>query len=52
MPRGRSETDAARLGGLFTAERQVEWAEFLADCNKFDSEIDKEIGQRQVHPGQ
>jgi hypothetical protein len=42
---GRSETDAARLVGLFTAERQAEWVEFLADCNKFDAEIDKEIGK-------
>jgi hypothetical protein len=41
---GRGETDAARLAELFTAERAAEWAEFLADCGKFDAEIDKEIG--------
>ncbi len=40
---GRSEPDAARLEALFTAERAEEWAEFLADCGKFDAEIDKEI---------
>ena len=40
---GRSEQDAARLESLFTAERQEEWGEFLADCGKFDAEIDKEI---------
>lgn len=40
---GRAEPDAARLEALFTAERGEEWAEFLADCGKFDAEIDKEI---------
>ncbi|WP_329048501.1 chromate resistance protein ChrB [Amycolatopsis sp. NBC_01488] len=40
---GRSAPDAARLEALFTAERAEEWAEFLADCGKFDAEIDKEI---------
>jgi Protein ChrB, N-terminal len=32
-----------RLEALFTADREEEWAEFLADCGKFDAEIDKEI---------
>jgi DNA-binding transcriptional regulator PaaX len=40
---GRAEPDAVRLQALFTAERDEEWAEFLADCAKFDAEIDKEI---------
>ncbi|MDQ0383072.1 Chromate resistance protein ChrB [Amycolatopsis thermophila] len=40
---GRAEPDSARLEELFTAERAEEWAEFLADCAKFDAEIDKEI---------
>ncbi|MFC5057531.1 Chromate resistance protein ChrB [Saccharothrix xinjiangensis] len=40
---GRAESDTARLEALFTAERSEEWAEFLADCGKFDAEIDKEI---------
>ena len=40
---GRAEQDAARLEALFTAERAEEWAEFVADCGKFDAEIDKEI---------
>ena len=31
------------LEALFTAERNEEWAEFLAECAKFDAEIDKEI---------
>jgi len=42
---GRAEQDAARLEALITAEREEEWAEFLADCGKFDAEIDKEIGK-------
>jgi sugar phosphate isomerase/epimerase len=40
---GRAEPDAARLEELFTADRAEEWAEFIADCAKFDAEIDKEI---------
>jgi hypothetical protein len=40
---GRGEHDRARLAALFTAARQEDWAEFLADCAKFDAEIDKEI---------
>jgi DNA-binding transcriptional regulator PaaX len=40
---GRGEPDAARLEALFTAERAEEWGEFIADCAKFDAEIDKEI---------
>jgi len=42
---GRGETDAARLTGLFTEARQAEWAEFTADCGKFDAEIDSEIAK-------
>ena len=40
---GRGETDAARLEALFTAAREAEWAEFLADCAKYEAELDKEI---------
>jgi hypothetical protein len=40
---GRAEPDAARLEALFTGERAAEWAEFSAECVKFDAEIDKEI---------
>jgi DNA-binding transcriptional regulator PaaX len=43
---GRAERDGARLEELFTADRAEEWAEFLADCGKFDAEIDKEIRNR------
>ena len=40
---GRGESDTTRLAAWFTTERQEEWAEFLADCDKFDVEIDKEL---------
>jgi len=43
---GRSERDEQRLAELFTAERDQEWAEFIADCAKFDTEIDHAISQR------
>ena len=34
---------AARLEARFTHDREQEWLEFLAECDKFDAEIDKEI---------
>lgn len=40
---GREPADGDRLQAWFTAEREDEWAEYLADCAKFDAEIDKEI---------
>ena len=43
---GRDETNAARLEALFTAARQAEWAEFLADCGKYEAELDKETRTR------
>ncbi len=39
---GRSEVDAARLEALFTAAREAEWTEFLADCAKYEAELDNE----------
>ena len=42
---GRDEADAARLEGLFTEARQAEWAEYIADCGKFDAEINAEIAK-------
>ena len=42
---GRGQADAARLEQLFIQARQAEWAEFLADCGKFDAEIDTEIAR-------
>ncbi|MCX4457842.1 chromate resistance protein ChrB [Streptomyces sp. NBC_01340] len=40
---GRTPADSAHLRSLFTAARQEDWAEFLADCGKFEEELAKEI---------
>jgi hypothetical protein len=40
---GRDPEDADRFQALFTAARSADWAEFLADCGKFEEEIAKEI---------
>jgi hypothetical protein len=40
---GRDEANTARLEGLFTAARQAEWTEFVADCGKYEAELDKEL---------
>ncbi len=45
---GRGEADEQRLEALFTAERQEEWTEFLADCDKYDAEIDRELRNRKL----
>ena len=42
---GRETVDAHRLAALFTEARQAEWAEFIADCGKFEAEIDAEIAK-------
>jgi hypothetical protein len=39
----RGEAMGARLEERFTAEREEEWTEFLAECGKFEQEIQKEI---------
>jgi sugar phosphate isomerase/epimerase len=45
---GRGEQDTTRMRELFTADRQEEWTEFLADCGKFDAEIDKELRNQKL----
>lgn len=40
---GRSPEDAVRFREMFTAARSADWAEFLADCGKFEAELAKEI---------
>ncbi|WP_037679702.1 Chromate resistance protein ChrB [Streptomyces griseus] len=40
---GRGPEDAARFRAMFTAARSADWAEFLADCGKFEQELAKEI---------
>lgn len=45
---GRGEHDTNRMQELFTADRAEEWVEFLADCAKFDAEIEKELRIRKL----
>jgi ChrB-like protein len=40
---GRGPEDSARFEAMFTAAREEDWAEFLADCGKYTAELDKEI---------
>jgi hypothetical protein len=40
---GRGAEDAARFRAMFTAARSADWAEFLADCGKFERGLAKEI---------
>ncbi|MFE4654142.1 Chromate resistance protein ChrB [Streptomyces sp. NPDC056707] len=42
---GREPADAARFEAMFTAARQEDWAEFLADCGKYEAELAKEVRQ-------
>ncbi len=48
----RDEATAARLEEAFNADREEEWTEFLAECDKFDREIDKEIRTRKFTPAE
>ena len=41
--RGRTEVDALGLERLYNESRAADWAEFLADCVKFEAELSKEI---------
>jgi DNA-binding transcriptional regulator PaaX len=41
--RGQTTAQAEKMSSLFAAARADEWAEFLADCQKFLAEIDREI---------
>ncbi|MFD6159877.1 Chromate resistance protein ChrB [Nocardia sp. NPDC060256] len=40
---GTTVADAARFQAMFTAAREDEWTEYLADCAKYEAELDKEI---------
>lgn len=42
----RDQASAAMIRDAFTAVRVDEWAEFTADCGKFEAEIAKEIQNR------
>ena len=42
---GQTDADAQKLHALFAAAREEEWAEFIADCGKFEEEIAREIAK-------
>lgn len=49
---GQTETDAGVLRDAFTSARIDEWNEFVADCGKFDAEIDREFAKEKFTFGE
>lgn len=49
---GQAESDAAALRDAFEAARIDEWNEFVADCGKFDAEIDREFAKEKFTFGE
>lgn len=39
------EANATQLEALFTEQREAEWAEFLADCGKYERELADEVAK-------
>jgi ChrB-like protein len=39
------EANANQLEALFTEQREAEWAEFLADCGKYEKELADEVAK-------
>ncbi len=39
------QASVAQLEALFTAQRQAEWAEFTADCGKYEAELAAEVAK-------
>ncbi len=39
------EASVAQLEALFTAQREAEWAEFVADCGKYEAELAGEVAK-------
>jgi len=39
------DSSASRLEELFTAQREAEWAEFLSDCGKYETELVGEVAK-------
>ena len=37
------DASVAQLEALFTAQREAEWAEFVADCGKYEAELVSEV---------
>jgi hypothetical protein len=42
---GHQPADSERLAAVYTAAREAEWTEFVAECAKYLAEIDKEIAK-------
>ena len=42
------EASVAQLESLFTAQREAEWTEFIADCGKYDAELAGEVAKGKV----
>lgn len=49
---GQAETDTETLRDAFTSARIDEWNEFVADCGKFDAEIDREFAKEKFTFGE
>jgi ChrB-like protein len=45
---GHQPADQQRLAAVYTAAREAEWTEFLAECGKYLAEIDKEIATHKL----
>lgn len=43
-----AEPGAGALEELFSAEREAEWVEFVADCAKFEAEIASEVAKQKL----
>jgi hypothetical protein len=39
------DAGAERLEALFTEQREAEWAEFVADCGKYETELASEVAK-------
>ncbi|MFB2580965.1 Chromate resistance protein ChrB [Herbiconiux sp. P15] len=49
---GQNDSDTAVLRDAFVAARIDEWNEFVADCGKFDAEIDREFAKEKFTFGE
>jgi hypothetical protein len=45
---GRRPADAGRLAEVYTAAREAEWVEFLAECGKYLAELDAEVAKAKL----
>src|SRR5919201_2586123 len=45
---GRQPADVARLAAVYTAAREAEWTEFVAECGRHLAEIDKEVAKAKL----